>query len=118
MFIVFDELDEDYGDIKNSGELESNYIPLLTSLFKAVQSVRATFINSGLRVFPIVFLRDDIYSQIKDADKNKWSDFKYNLEWSAPEIKDLLAHRISQESGTSLSFKDAWRRIFSPDNRI
>lgn len=117
-YIVFDELDEDYGDIKNSGELESNYIPLLTSLFKAVQSVRATFINSGLRVFPIVFLRDDIYSQIKDADKNKWSDFKYNLEWSAPEIKDLLAHRISQESGTSLSFKDAWRRIFSPDNRI
>lgn len=118
-YIVFDELDEDYGTIKDAGELEYNYIPLLTSLFKAVQSVRSTFINSGFKIFPIVFLRDDIYAQIKDADKNKWSDFKHNLEWNQVDIKNLLAYRISKEIATDdITFDAAWFKIFNKKNKI
>lgn len=68
-FIVFDELDEDYREIKEEGS-QNNYSYLLTSLFKAVQDIKYN-INIE-NIFPIVFLRDDIYGLIKDSDKNKW----------------------------------------------
>lgn len=58
--VLFDELDEDYREIKENFE-STEYISLITSLFKAVHDVRATFISSDRRnVLPIVFLRDDI----------------------------------------------------------
>ena len=111
-FIIFDELDEDYRSIKEKDHIHYNY--LLTSLFKAVQDIRYTFSDTNLNIRPIVFLRDDIYSLIKDADKNKWRDFKIEIEWSEKEIKDLLAYRISRDANLeeSLSFNQAWNLIF------
>lgn len=54
--ILFDELDEDYREIKENFE-SSEYIALITSLFKAVHDVRATFSSAGKRgICPIVFL--------------------------------------------------------------
>jgi len=87
----------------------------LTSLFKAVQDIRSTFKSTILSICPIVFLRDDIYGLIKDADKNKWRDFKIEIEWSSEKIKKLLAYRISKDAGClrELTFIDAWDIIFS-----
>lgn len=112
-YIVFDELDEDYRDI--AGEDSTQYISLLTSLFKAVQDVKATFMSSNRKIMPIVFLRDDIYSLINDSDKNKWSDLKLELEWNKERLKSLLAYRISKDYGDGskiLSFQEAWEKIF------
>ncbi|WP_193051488.1 hypothetical protein [Pseudoalteromonas undina] len=55
-------------------ESHKKYTELLTSLFKAVQDVRSIFRHSN--VFPIVFLRDDIYDILQDPDKGKWTDYK------------------------------------------
>ncbi len=77
-YIIFDELDEDYRDVTNKGEFEY-YSNLITSLFKAVQDIKSIFRNTDFNIYPVVFLRDDIYSLIKDSDKNKWSDFKVDL---------------------------------------
>ncbi|MBK7434402.1 MAG: hypothetical protein IPI66_11190 [Chitinophagaceae bacterium] len=111
-FIIFDELDEDYRTIKSS---DHTYNYLLTSLFKAVQDVKYTFNSTRVNICPIVFLRDDIYSLIKDADKNKWRDFKIEIEWSAEKIKKLLAYRISKDANLedALSFTSAWNLIFA-----
>lgn len=110
-YIVFDELDEDYRNIKNEDHHLYNY--LLTSLFKAVQDVNNTMSDS-VDIKPIVFLRDDIYTLIKDADKNKWRDFKIEIEWNISKIKKLLAHRISVDSNLNidLEFQDAWFLLF------
>ena len=115
-FIVFDELDEDYRDLKSDDHVFYNY--LLTSLFKAVQDVKYTFLSTRIKIFPIVFLRDDIYSLIKDADKNKWRDFKIEIEWSTEMIKRLLAYRLSvdAESEKVLNFHNAWKMIFLNEN--
>lgn len=113
-YIVFDELDEDYRDI--AGEDTKQYIALLTSLFKAVQDVKATFMGSTRKIMPIVFLRDDIYALINDSDKNKWSDLKLELEWTKERLKSLLAYRISKDFGDGskiLPFKVAWEKIFT-----
>jgi len=115
-FIIFDELDEDYRSIKSNEHEQYNY--LLTSLFKAVQDIKGTFISTKVNVCPVIFLRDDIYALIKDADKNKWRDFKIEIEWSEEKIKKLLAYRISKDSDCddNLCFHDACNLIFAQGN--
>jgi energy-coupling factor transporter ATP-binding protein EcfA2 len=116
--IVFDELDEDYRNIVDKDQYEQ-YTSLITGLFKAVQDVRAVFATKSFRLYPIVFLRDDIYELIQDSDKTKWNDLRIGLEWNAERIKDLLAFRISRAinpSGPILSFDVAWNKIFFPSN--
>ena len=114
-FIIFDELDEDYGSIKLNEHMLYKY--LLTSLFKAVQDIKSIFKSSKINICPVIFLRDDIYSLIQDADKNKWRDFKIEIEWNADKLKKLLAYRISKDADSKdvLSFDSAWNLIFSHD---
>ncbi len=109
-YVIFDELDEDYREIKDKESFQT-YSFLLTSLFKAVQDIKSVFLKKkNCHIYPVIFLRDDIYSVIRDADKTKWQDYIVEIEWTVEKIKDLLAYRISKAvSPTSsiLSFKDA-----------
>lgn len=116
-FVVFDELDESYSSVLTS-DYKDKYIPLLTSLFKACQSVRSTFKSLPLNIRPVIFLRDDIYNQIYDSDKNKWSDFRIDLKWDTDTLKAMIAHRISVDCniiGRPLLFDSAWSKLFSPN---
>jgi hypothetical protein len=113
-YIIFDELDEDYRSINNEEEFEP-YSNLMTSLFKAVQDIKNIFRNRNHHIYPVVFLRDDIYRLIQDADKNKWSDFQIGLDWNRKKIQNLIAFRITKAfdpSMDSLSFRNAWNLIF------
>lgn len=117
-YIVFDELDEDYREVSDNVEDVKLYKSLLTSLFKAVQDVKATFSATKLRIMPIVFLRDDIYALLNDADKNKWSDLKLELDWTEDKIKKMIAYRISQDVSDGLeqlAFDKAWNKIFNKE---
>lgn len=111
-YIVFDELDEDYTNVSD-GNCWNSYIPLLTGLFKAVQKVRSEM--RELQIFPIIFLRDDIYDLIKDNDKNKWKSKTITLQWEKDSLKAMFAHRISVDSQEmGLNFKNAWGKIANP----
>lgn len=113
-YVVFDELDEDYKNITDKSQYE-NYTHLLTGLFKAVQDIKSTFKEKHFQIFPIIFLRDDIYSVLTDADKTKWDDFKIDLEWDKKKIRDLVAFRISRAlsvDGPLLPFDSAWKQLF------
>ncbi len=113
-YVIFDELDEDYKNIIDKTQYE-NYTHLLTGLFKAVQDIKAIFKDARFHIYPIIFLRDDIYSVLTDADKTKWDDFKIELEWDKRKIRDLLAFRISramEANGPILSFDAAWGNLF------
>lgn len=112
-FILFDELDEDYRDFKDENE-KNTYLSLLTSLFKAVQDIRANFNSGSIKIFPVVFLRNDIYGLIKDSDKNKWSDFRIDMEWTPLKIKKMLSYRLNIVLGTTgLDFNSVWSQFFS-----
>jgi RNA recognition motif. (a.k.a. RRM, RBD, or RNP domain) len=106
-FILFDDLDE----FSN----ENEYMALITSLIKAIYNIRKTFWGK-LNIYPIIFLRDDIYELIKDSDKNKWSDFKYDLIWDETSLKKMLAYRLSRalkNDEAPYSFEHIWPKIFS-----
>jgi hypothetical protein len=115
-FILFDELDEDYRDIMEE-EKDEQYRALITSLFKAVQDVRTTLGSArGSRIYPVIFLRDDIYDLIQDADKNKWGDFRVELNWDPEKIKKVMGFRISRainpRMDRPLPFDAAWAKVF------
>ena len=85
-FILFDELDEDYKKILESEQCEK-YTSLLLSLFKAVQYVFDSVKKKGKKIYPIIFLRDDIYDILRDPDKTKNTNFKIEIEWNEETIK-------------------------------
>jgi hypothetical protein len=113
--IIFDELDEDYKDISATDKNEQ-YTALLTSLFKAVQDIKSIFPGDTYNIRPIVFLRDDIYDNIRDPDKTKWSDLAIELDWNPYSIRRLLAFRISRANDPQqpiMPFEKAWEELFS-----
>lgn len=115
-FFLFDELDEDYKDFTSESE-SRNYKCMLTSLFKAIQDIRSTFSAAGRKIFPVVFLRSDIYSQIKDSDKNKWRESIIDLEWNTSKIKKMLAHRLCVAMNIEdTTFETVWYSVFSNRN--
>jgi hypothetical protein len=114
-YIIFDELDEDYKEMMDNFS-KSEYLSLVTSLFKAVMDIRQSL--NGTNIFPIIFLRDDIYDLVQDSDKNKWNDFRIDLDWKREHIQRLLSFRLSRAAnptGHILNFHNAWLTAFSPD---
>lgn len=110
--ILFDELDEDYKDMFEKAK-DGGYIDLLTSLFKAVQDIKSVMSRAGKKIFPVIFLRDDIYDLITDSDKNKWRDLTIDLEWTLDDIRRLLKYRLSVAGNLeAASFEKVWYSIF------
>ena len=114
-YILFDELDEDYKEFIDEKE-RKKYISMLTSLFKAVKYVKQNCSNC---IIPLVFLRTDIYNQLTDSDKNKWSENIVSLEWNLEKIKNMLAYRISKttnnhDSTINANFDYEFAKIFNP----
>jgi hypothetical protein len=110
-YVLIDELDEDYRDFE--GDLQKKtYIYLITSLFKAVQDIKAYFKDSHINIRPVIFLRSDIYSLIKDSDKNKWSDYKLDLKWNTDQLKNMICHRLYISSSKKYKEKEIWNIIF------
>ena len=70
------------------------YFSLITGLFKAIQDIRSKFKEKY--IYPLIFIRDDIYELIKDNDKTKWGDFSETLDWNESSIKRLLAFRFTR----------------------
>jgi hypothetical protein len=113
--IVFDELDEDYRNVTDEQQL-TQYSALITGLFKAVQDVRSVFSRQKAKLYPIIFLRDDIYDIIQDSDKTKWNDLRIDLDWDVDRIRDVIAFRITRaldpDATRALPFADAWGTLF------
>ncbi|MBZ2106238.1 P-loop ATPase, Sll1717 family [Streptococcus mitis] len=113
-YVIFDELDEEYKDFTSSEE-EKDYFALVTGLFKAINETRNIFKDEGLLIYPIVFLRSDIFQRINYSDKNKWSDYLINLEWSPEKLQDLIQLRIDAlTTKKSKNFIQAWHQIALP----
>lgn len=117
-YILVDGLDDNYStNYRNNPEDFQIYNNAITSLFKAVHSIKESAVGKKLKIYPIVFLRDDIFRVIRDNDKTKWGDLSITLDWDRDKIRNLLAFRLSKaaniESDNTLSFNDAWRSVFS-----
>lgn len=114
-YVLFDELDEDFNRPEDT-EIDSRYVQLLAGLFKAVTDVRSAM--EGLRVYPIVSLRDDIFALIQYSDRSKWEDDMVRLVWTRRKLQNLIAHRLSRASeaeDAKLDFESAWALAFAAE---
>lgn len=109
-YILIDELDEDYRDFEEEKDRKT-YLNLITSLFKAVQDIRGYFKDTNVKIKPIVFLRSDIFSLVRDSDKNKWSEYIINLTWKPDELYKMICHRLFISSNNKVGEDIVWNII-------
>ncbi len=104
IYLLFDQLDLGW-----DGSEESKL--LLIGLILAARDVMRAAIerNKNLRV--ILFLRSDIYEQLRFEDKNKLSDSIVRLVWDENRLRDLISRRIQA------SARGDWNDVFT-DERL
>ncbi len=112
-FVMFDELDEDY-------RKDPIYFDLLISLFKAAYQARQE-LHGKLKVWPIVVLREDIFSQLDDHDLNKMDDLIVLLRWTTMpsqqsefSLRGLVNERIRANFGLRGGL-DLWPTVVDED---
>lgn len=101
-FVLYDDLDDDY-DLE-SARAESTYARLLGGLFRATIDIKAAF-DHRAKIYPIVFLRDDIFDMLTDNNKAKWSDCSVDLRWQSSLLGDMATYRLFRAADMDASEK-------------
>ena len=113
VFILIDEIDEDFS---SKLQYREAFNRLMAGLLKAVQEVKTKLRN---KIIPIVFLREDIYWELKDTSKSKWIDFIIKPEWKIETIKQIVTHRLSLAYDYEFKdFQEAWKTFCAPENIV
>ncbi|KAA6330575.1 hypothetical protein EZS27_020737 [termite gut metagenome] len=117
-FILIDGLDDDYtANYRNDPDQFTQYNNVITSLFKAIHSIKESFIGKNTKIYPVLFLRDDIFKNIRDNDRTKWGDLSIEIDWDRDKIRKMLAFRITRvfdpDTQKALPFNEAWLKLFS-----
>ena len=111
-YIVFDQLDISYQTVQdlNPGH---PYHDLILGLLRAALDIKRITQRFYDRIFPIIFLRDDIYNNLYFPDKRKFSEKSWLIVWDYQSLRNLLSYRISRSnSQMGNDFKVAMSSIF------
>jgi hypothetical protein len=111
-FIAFDQLD--LGFDRNSEEYASRLIGLLL----ASRDINLAARQSGIKLFVVIFLRDDIYDCLHFEDKNKMTENLISLiEWDTARtkstLKALMERRFSILLGMPPGAPVTWEDVFN-----
>jgi len=100
LLIHFDELDQ------GLSELDEKHKKMIIGLVLACRSIRRAS-NHGTRIFPIAYLRTDIWDEFKFSDKNKISQTAaVDLEWDSESLLALINERIKVKLGRKYNWQD------------
>jgi hypothetical protein len=116
-YIAFDQLD--LGFDRNSPEYANRLIGLLL----ATRDVNLAAREAGIKLFAVVFLRDDIYDCLHFEDKNKMTEnFVSLIEWDTPRtqktLSALMERRFSIVLGDEVDKNVGWRDVFNEDREM
>ncbi len=102
----FDELDR--GLVTFDGSRKN----MLIGLISAAIAVALASKRWSVRCRPIVYLRSDLWNELRFSDKNKITSSKKTipLEWDSQSLKKLINERIRSQLGPDAS----WETITSP----
>lgn len=86
---------------------------MLSGALKAARELNIRYAIKDAPSFIIVFLRSDIFAELKFNDKNKMSaDIEY-LEWDPDTLQNVVSVRIA--SSLRIPVVSAWDKIFSQE---
>lgn len=102
----FDELDQ------GLSTLDETRSKMIIGLILAARDVRRESEKVGGAIIPLVYLRTDLWDDLKFSDKNKISQtFTLKLEWSSDTLKSLIDARLNARLGEAT----AWDSVIDPD---
>jgi hypothetical protein len=113
-YIAFDQLD--LGFDPNSQE----YVNRLIGLLLASRDINLAAKEAGVKLFVVIFLRDDIYDGLHFEDKNKMTEnFVSLIEWDTPRttrtLKALMEKRFDiimrDEENPSVKWDDVFNEL-------
>ena len=88
---------------------------LLIGVMKAARDLNIKLVRSGKPPAVIVFLRSDIYNELRWNDKNKMTDDIELLEWTDAKLIEVAEARIARSLGIKRR-SGAWWTVFSNRN--
>ncbi|WOF75395.1 hypothetical protein QMT40_003066 [Parvibaculaceae bacterium PLY_AMNH_Bact1] len=113
-YVMFDGLDAELTDATRSGKSYEKQQTIIRGLIKSCFDERLSFRRSGLNVIPLVFIRTDMFDDLRDSDSEKWEDFVCDLKWRKDQIHNMLSHRICHSAHEAIEdkgFRASWKRI-------
>ena len=116
-YIAFDQLD--LGFDRNSPEYANRLIGLLL----ASRDINLAAREVGIKLFVVVFLRDDIYDCLHFEDKNKMTENYVSLiEWDTPRtqktLKALMERRFTIVLADKVDTNIGWNAVFNEDREM
>jgi hypothetical protein len=116
-YVAFDQLD--LGFDRTSAEYTNRLIGLLL----ASRDINIAAREAGIKLFVVVFLRDDIYECLHFEDKNKMTENYVSLiEWDTPRtkktLKALMERRFNIVLGDNEDKNIPWTSVFNEDREM
>lgn len=116
-FLAFDQLD--LGFDRTSPEYANRLIGLLL----ASRDINLAARDAGVKLFVVIFLRDDIYDCLHFEDKNKMTEnFVSFIEWDTPRtqktLKALMERRFTIVLGDEVTASVTWAEVFNEDREM
>jgi hypothetical protein len=116
-YVAFDQLD--LGFDPNTPEYANRLIGLLL----ASRDMNLAARDAGIKLFAVVFLRDDIYDCLHFEDKNKMTEnFVSLIEWDTPRtkktLKALMERRFNIVLRDGVGPEISWSDVFNEDREM
>jgi hypothetical protein len=97
--IHFDELDQ------GLSELDDNRKDMIVGLILAIRSIRNS--RPGSIIFPVFYIRTDIWDELRFSDKNKISQSSsVSLEWDTHSLQEMVNQRIRYKLDSTKEWRD------------
>ncbi|HAF29040.1 MAG TPA: hypothetical protein DCG75_08325 [Bacteroidales bacterium] len=109
VWLLFDNIDKGWP----SSGLQHEDLIIVRTLIDATRKIQRDFGKRNLDVFPIVFLRNDIYELLVKETSDRQKEAKELLDWTDPDLlREIIKLRIiSSLDLEDSSFEEIWRKI-------
>ncbi len=102
----FDELDHGISTFDEERRV------MLIGLILAARELRIASQNAKSPVYPVIYLRSDLWDELQFSDKNKIDQsISYRLEWTSDSLMELIQLRLRAKLGADSS----WNSISTSD---
>lgn len=114
VWLLFDNIDKGWP----SDGLTEQDLTIIRSLVDASRSIQREFAVKKIEVYPVIFLRNDVYEILVNVTSDKQKEAKALLDWVDPDLlKEMIrlrivsGHELQIDEFESLEFDDLWRNI-------
>lgn len=108
VWLLFDNVDKGWP----STGLSHEDLIIIRSLIDSARKIQKLFTKNRIEVFPIIFLRNDVYELLVKESSDRQKEGKVLLDWTDPDLlRQIIYLRIKGDHGEGYSFDQLWRQL-------